>query len=133
MKMDPIQERQTAYRIRSLLNEGSENIAPNHAARLRDARQFALSRQKTEQLKLGFLPTRQAIFLLGNFTWLSRLSTLFIMLLMGVTLYIGLGWQQQHRSEEFAEFDIAMLIDDLPPGAYADHGFEVFLNNGNES
>ncbi|MNR57422.1 hypothetical protein D3C85_1782000 [compost metagenome] len=38
-------------------------------------------------------------------------------------------WQQQKRVEELADVDAAMLLDDLPPTAYADQGFHVFLKH----
>jgi hypothetical protein len=33
------------------------------------------------------------------------------------------------RANELAEVDSALLIDDLPPAAYADPGFLQFLKN----
>jgi hypothetical protein len=33
------------------------------------------------------------------------------------------------RANELAEIDSALLIDDLPPAAYADPGFLQFLKN----
>jgi hypothetical protein len=34
-----------------------------------------------------------------------------------------------NRANELAEVDSALLIDDLPPAAYADPGFLQFLKN----
>jgi hypothetical protein len=31
------------------------------------------------------------------------------------------------RARELAEIDVAILVDDLPPDAYADPGFSQFL------
>jgi hypothetical protein len=35
----------------------------------------------------------------------------------------------EDRANELAEIDSAMLVDDLPPTAYADPGFLQFLKN----
>jgi hypothetical protein len=40
--------------------------------------------------------------------------------------------QNDNRAEEVAEVDAALLIDDLPPSAYADPGFMQFLNGAGD-
>lgn len=44
---------------------------------------------------------------------------------------IGIAqWQNDSRLTDIAEVDAVLLTDDVPPDAYADSGFLVFLKNG---
>ena len=48
-----------------------------------------------------------------------------------VILVLGLisivQYEKQQRINETADIDTAMLTDDLPVSAYADHGFNAYL------
>ena len=49
------------------------------------------------------------------------------MVLVGACLTGLYQFEQQKRIEDLAEMDAAVLDDDLPISAYADHGFNAFL------
>jgi hypothetical protein len=48
-----------------------------------------------------------------------------------IALLVGLAsihiFQNELRTDELASLDTELLIDDLPPSAYTDPGFMVFL------
>jgi hypothetical protein len=50
-----------------------------------------------------------------------------------IALLFGLAtihaFQNEYRANEIAEVDAELLIDDLPPSAYTDPGFLVFLKS----
>jgi hypothetical protein len=39
------------------------------------------------------------------------------------------AFQNEYRANEIAQVDAELLIDDLPPAAYTDPGFLVFLKS----
>jgi hypothetical protein len=50
-----------------------------------------------------------------------------IVLLFGLaTIHV---FQNEHRANEIAQLDAELLIDDLPPAAYTDPGFLIFLKS----
>ena len=62
--------------------------------------------------------------------WLRKLALVWTLVALGAGLIGIYHWQQQKRVEELADVDTAMLLDDLPPTAYADQGFHVYLKRG---
>lgn len=128
-----IQEQKMAYRIRLALSEVCDaSVTQAEIERLIAARHVAMSRKKSESPTiLATVVAGQNSFFLegGGGLWSRRLILLLTMLLLGFGLLLGINWQQQLKSDEFAAFDVAMLTDDLPPIAYADRGFEVFLGH----
>jgi hypothetical protein len=62
--------------------------------------------------------------------WWHRVASALplVVLLAGlVTIHLV---QNDYRARELAEVDAALLIDELPPAAYADPGFVQFLKTG---
>jgi len=114
-------------------------------ARELDRRQAPLSHEVSERLRVARLqalaarphtPQRaraaQPVMVLAQAgdapggRWQPLWSLLpLLMLLAG--LYFWPNWYQQNALSELAEIDTALLIDDLPPAAYADPGFAHFL------
>ncbi|MGO4279539.1 Protein of unknown function [Cupriavidus sp. OV038] len=135
-----IQERRFAREIRSALDASADAVPADIAERLAAARRMALAAKKAAApatVPQFALPGGHgAIFddeddspLHRAGAWLRRLALLWtlVALVVGVTgIY---QWQQQKRVEELADVDAAMLLDDLPPTAYADQGFHVFLKH----
>jgi hypothetical protein len=116
----------------SHLNEASAPLPEAIQNRLYAARMKALSLQKTEPV---FVRQTKMVMTSGN--WLSN-SPLFNGSVGWILpfIFLGLGligvaqWQQDSRINDIAEVDIALLTDDVPPDAYADTGFLIFLKNG---
>jgi len=118
-------EPQFGNRIRHLLNQGAP-LGASLSARLRAARELALSRQKPEAAQGLLVWTGGILGRLGGF---SGLSLRLIVPL--VTLAIGLAavytWEQKQRAAEVEELDAQVLTGELPIDAYLDHGFEAWL------
>ena len=53
-------------------------------------------------------------------SWLRRLALLWALIVLAIGLVAIYQWQQQKRIDELADVDAAMLLDELPPAAYAD-------------
>ena len=117
-------EPQFGNRIRHLLNQGAP-LDASVCARLRAARELALSRQKSEAAQ-GLVWTGG---ILGSLGGVSGLSLRLIVPL--VTLALGLAavyaWEQKQRAAEVEELDALVLTGELPIDAYLDRGFEAWL------
>ncbi len=96
------------------------HLSPKVLQRLEKSREIALSLQKNKSSsasqqnssKFGFLPK------------LGPLSPILFVLL----LVFGIAqWQQNARINHIADVDTAILTDSVPPDAYADDGFRLFL------
>lgn len=130
MNITSIQEQKMAYRIRLALSEACDmSITQTEIERLSAARRVAVERKKCGSSRILTIMAagQNSIFIEEGNLWFRRLILLLAMLLVGCGLLFGMYWQQQLKVDEFAAFDVAMLTDDLPPVAYADRGFEVFL------
>jgi hypothetical protein len=129
--LDALQAR-FALRVASRLSEQTDKLPHDLSERLRVAREQAVSRAR--QLRVAQPATAPALQVSqGSITlgqpvsgWLRVASTLPLMLLVLGLLLI----QHLHNQAEIhaaAEVDAALLADDLPPEAYGDPGFVVFL------
>lgn len=132
-----------AYQIKRHLNESARALPADKTERLRTAREQALARQKKPAVAAQ-LTGASAIQVsgggaasLGNaeaggfsgFEWLSHLLPVALLAagLIGISC-----WHQSNRAEENADIDTQMLIDELPPSAYADKGFVAWIKRGQE-
>lgn len=134
-----IQERRFAHEIRVALDASAEALPRDISERLAAARRMALAARKAEvrahvpQLVLPNAPHGYAFDdeddtpLHRAGAWLRKLALVWTLIALGAGLMGIYHWQQQKRVEELADVDAAMLLDDLPPTAYADQGFHVFL------
>lgn len=134
-----IQERRFAHEIRLALDASAEALPRDISERLSAARRMALAAKKAEatdhvpQLALPGAPHGYAFDdeddtpLHRAGAWLRKLALVWTLIALGTGLLGIYHWQQQQRLEELADVDAAMLLDDLPPTAYADQGFHVFL------
>ncbi len=134
-----IHERRIAHEIRLALDASAEALPQDISERLSAARRIALAAKKAEvpahvpQLALPGTPHGYAFddeddtALHRAGAWLRKLALVWTLVALGAGLLGIYHWQQQKRVEELADVDAAMLLDDLPPTAYADEGFHVFL------
>jgi len=113
------------------LNEHATVLPHDISERLRVARMQALAVRKREPV-LAFKPELVTAGgpATGSFEGLNIWNRLgsalpLIVLLMGLALIHIV--QNEHRSIELASIDAELLTDDLPPDAYTDPGFLVFL------
>jgi hypothetical protein len=116
------------------LNEHATDLPHDISERLRVARLQAISLRKPEAVRVLAPQLIPAIgSSIGNLDeglnlW-SRLGSALplIALLLGLaTIHI---FQNEFRANEIAQVDAELLTDDLPPNAYTDPGFLIFLKS----
>jgi len=121
-----------ALRVTSRLSEQASNLPSDLSERLRVSREQAVARAR--QLRLAQPNREPAIALTSGAlalggppsAWLRLASLLpLMMLVLGLLLIQHLHDQAEIHAA--AEVDAALLADDLPPEAYGDPGFVVFL------
>jgi hypothetical protein len=135
-----INERRLAHEIRTALDASANALPDNVTDRLAAARRIALSRKKAHAAvivpQLAMAGMHTATFdeddtpLQRAGAWLRRLGLVWALVALAAGLFGIYHWQQQQRVDELADLDAAMLLDELPPTAYADQGFHVFLKRG---
>ena len=117
-------ELQFAARIRHLLNQGTR-VEPRIAARLKAARELALTRQRAERAPV----LAWADNVLGNgWGWGSLSARVVLPVVMLAVAAFGIyRWQESQRLAEVVEIDTQLLTDELPIDAYLDRGFQNWL------
>jgi hypothetical protein len=125
---------QVGQAIARQLNEHAIDLPHDISERLRVARMQAISLRKPEPVRVlaaqlvPALGTSMGKLDEGLNLW-SRLASALplIALLFGLaTIHI---FQNEFRANEIAQLDAELLTDDLPPNAYTDPGFLVFLKS----
>jgi hypothetical protein len=116
------------------LNDHATELPHDITERLRAARMQALSQRKREPVNLMVphlvvagghrLDTSDE----GLNLWSRLASALPLMVLLFGLASIHV-FQNEHRTNEIASLDAELLTDDLPPDAYTDPGFLVFLKS----
>lgn len=125
---------QVGQAIARQLNEHAIDLPHDISERLRVARMQAISLRKPEPVRVlapQLVPAMGTS--MGNLDeglnlW-SRLASALplIALLFGLaTIHV---FQNEFRANEIAQVDAELLTDDLPPNAYTDPGFLVFLKS----
>lgn len=128
--MNNSDEQQFAYRVRQVLNEGTDTLAPRILTRLQTERRRAVeaSAGKVALVRLS---------LVGNTGWTREARVGARMLVMALALSFGAistyYWNQFSEATENAEVDSALLADELPPAAYVDSGFKIWLERASDA
>ena len=118
-----------AYQIKQHLNASLRALPADKTERLRAARERALARQR----KLATAPVAALAgagsMHMGQFAWAAQVLPVLVLAaaLLGISY-----WHQNNRAEENADIDTQMLVDELPPSAYADKGFGAWIKRGQE-
>ena len=116
------------YKVRQVLDRGTETLDAATTKRLHAARQQALVRQRTAVRGLqlaGVGPLFSEIFL-GH----ARMIFAIMALCAGAAgTYV---WNAYQQAAEFEVIDSALLADDLPPAAYLDRGFRAWLDRSSQ-
>jgi hypothetical protein len=117
-------EQQTAYRIKQVLDRGLD-LDPGKLARLKEARERALTRQRARALAPVLAWADNVTGWGGPSFLLSRVvlpTVLVIFSLVAVN-----QWRETQQAAEIEEIDAAVLTGDLPLDAYLDKGFDAWL------
>jgi hypothetical protein len=111
-------------KVRQALNEGLP-VDNAVAARLRAARELALSRQRLAPATgLGWADN--VVGRLGGWPGIAMRIVLPLLVLLAL-LFAGYSWQQSRHMAQLEEIDVQLLTDDLPIDAYLDRGFQNWL------
>jgi hypothetical protein len=128
---------QFGLRIAAQLNSASLELPHDISERLRAARTRAVAARLKPQTRLqtSTAAIHQNGAALLNFggdeglnIW-SRLASFLPLIALVAGLAVIQNIMDDDRANELAEIDSALLVDDLPPAAYADPGFLQFLKN----
>lgn len=104
------------------LDRELKHLSPKVLMRLESARVTALSQQK-KSTKTKYTPSLAESFfnLRLSINWAGML------LITAIVLYFVADWQKNSRIDNIAAIDTAILSDTVPPDAYADEGFRMYL------
>ena len=116
------------------LNEHATDLPHDITERLRAARMQALAQRKRESVKVlapqwvtaGGPEMGHSGEGLNLWSRLASVLPLIVLLFGLASIHV---FQNEHRTNELASLDTELLTDDLPPAAYTDPGFLVFLKS----
>lgn len=118
--------------IASRLSEATDDLSHDISERLRAARVRAVGARRVVSIKAApYASASNGTLLMGNERlggWGRLAATAPLVALVLGLVFISII-QDDNQANELAEIDSALLTDDLPPSAYADPGFTVFLKN----
>ena len=125
---------QFGLRVAARLDMANQDLPHDITERLRAARTRAVSARLRTQAQISHdVISQNGIALLhfgdeGLNLW-SRLASLVPLIALVAGLALISDFFDDLRANELAEVDSALLVDDLPPAAYADPGCLQFLKN----
>jgi len=122
-------------KVAARLSDGAAKLPHDISERLRITRVQALAKRKVSKLA-GATPVLSAggSAILGagdeNLGWWGRIVSALPLLALAIGLVTINVVQNENLAKELAVIDAALLVDDLPPAAYADPGFAQFIKIG---
>lgn len=125
-------EARLGQQIASRMLDAEQNITPHQGERLKALRMMALDRALVSRTQTvpSVVHQGSVLTLSGPSNWKSWLFRASAMLPL-LVLVAGLLALQHYQQEKFvratADIDTALLLDELPPAAYADPGFASYL------
>jgi hypothetical protein len=116
------------------LDQNLESLPTHINQRLEQARTLAISKKKPEKsyawnFSLNFAGNSNSSkgSQSSQSNWWRNIGNILPIIVLLVAL-IGIAqWQQDARIDDIADLDAALLSDEMPPDAYADNGFWIFL------
>ena len=127
---DLLQER-FGLKLAARLSDGSDALPGDIAQRLRHARMQAVAQRKRARVRTVELLAQSGHTALVGGTGRPGPWQRMGMVLPVLALLIGLiaidRLLNDKAARDLARLDAALLVDDLPPAAYADPGFQQFL------
>ena len=124
-------------RVAARLSQAADALPHDISERLKTARMQALSRRKiTAMAMAGQVHRAGAAAALGGdagrTNWWSGIASALPLMLLVIGLVAIHVIQNEQAASELAAVDAALLVDDLPPAAYADPGFVRFIQIRNK-
>ena len=126
-----------ALKTTSYLSAGTTDLPYDISERLRAARTQAVAQRKVAKVQVADAVSQNgsgAVLTLGSgfgdgLSWWARAGSFVPLITLVFGLLVINSVQSDNRAQELAEVDAALLIDALPPAAFADPGFVQFLKN----
>lgn len=126
-----------ALKTTSYLSAGMADLPYDISERLRAARTQAVAQRKIAKVPVAASVSQNgasASLTLGSgfgdgLGWWARVGSLVPLITLVFGLLVINSVQSDNRAQELAEVDAALLIDALPPAAFADPGFVQFLKS----
>lgn len=129
------QEDRFGLKLAAHLSAASSALPPDFSERLKAARMQAVAQRKVSAAyaapqQMGAGPV--AILAWGTDpsnkpNWWLRLGSLLPLLALVIGVLFIANMQEDQHTRDLAEVDAALLLDELPPAAFADPGFVQFL------
>jgi len=121
------EETEFASKICTQLEAGMSSLDPVVLIRLHKARSLALNAQNgRSRLKFaGVVAALEEV--------LNHAKILLTVLALSVCTIGTYYWNSNEQSHEHDEIDSALLVDELPPTAYLDPGFQEWLKTSADS
>lgn len=124
-------EQQVARHMAHLLNEHAQHLSPAQEQHLQSARENAVNYLAQKQAQMQ--PSGGAASYGGVLRWFGShfgqqhriASTALVVLVMLLTI---LAIQRYEQTNHLEDSDAFLLASELPPEAYADKGFDVWLD-----
>ena len=121
-----------ALRVAAQLSSAAESLPHDITERLRVARQQAVAKRKiAKPVTAGQVVWSGGAAALGfgedGLDWWGRVASALPLIALVVGLVTINAVQNDLVANELAAVDAALLVDDLPPAAYADPGFAQFV------
>ena len=122
-------------RVAARLSAGAAELPHDISERLRVARTQAIIKRKVNKLvSATSVQSSGGSAILGGsdegLTWWGRIASALPLLALAIGLVAINAIQNDNVAKELAAVDAALLVDDLPPSAYADPGFVQFIKTG---
>lgn len=123
--------------VAARLSAGAAELPHDISERLRVARSQALAKRKVYRpVVAGSLLLSGGAAVLGSGDeglglW-GRIASALPLLALAIGLVAINAIQNENSARELAAVDAALLVDDLPPAAYADSGFVQFIKIGHD-
>ena len=124
MKPDELFARQVCR----VLDQGTQNLSPSIAERLRAGRERTLQHAPRIAETLAIVDAGGTALLLGRHGGRHPVRMLLSILALLLCVSFAYYWNALEQASENAAIDSALLADDLPPNAYLDKGFQAWLD-----
>lgn len=119
-------------KLAARLSAGTADLPHDISERLRVARSQAVAKRKLRQTVVAASVVSSggaAVMSAGDegLTWWHRIAAALPLLALAIGLVAINAVQNDRFAKELAAVDAALLVDDLPPAAYADPGFVQYI------
>lgn len=116
------------------LDQNLESLPTHINQRLEQARSLAISKKKSNKsyiwnFSLNFAGHTNTSKGSHNpqSNWWRNIGNILPIIVLLIALVGIAQWQQDARIDDIADIDAALLSDEVPPDAYTDNGFWIFL------